>query len=96
MQYSLQEGFCNAVLEAQASGMLCVVSDAEGLTENVLHLITGWVVPKHDPQVLTTRLEEVVALKNTKKEELSKAASLRVKTTFNLEIQKQEFKEFFS
>src|SRR5690606_23867831 len=31
LQYSIQEGFCNAVLEAQAMGLLCVVSDAEGL-----------------------------------------------------------------
>ena len=37
LQYSIQEGFCNAVLEAQALGKLCVVSDAEGLSENVVH-----------------------------------------------------------
>src|SRR5690554_1651123 len=44
LQYSVQEGFCNAVLEAQAMGKLCVVSNAEGLSENVLHDKTGWVV----------------------------------------------------
>lgn len=52
IQYSVQEGFCNAVLEAQATGMLCVVSDAEGLAENVLHEITGWVVPKKGTRVI--------------------------------------------
>ena len=52
LQYSIQEGFCNAVLEAQALGLLCVVSDAEGLPENVLHEKTGWVVPKRDPKKL--------------------------------------------
>jgi colanic acid/amylovoran biosynthesis glycosyltransferase len=36
LQYSVQEGFCNAVLEAQAMGVLCFVSDAEGLQENVV------------------------------------------------------------
>ncbi|MEZ4854635.1 glycosyltransferase family 4 protein [Flavobacterium sp.] len=47
IQYSLQEGFCNAVLEAQAMGLFPgVVSDAEGLSENVLN-ITGFVVPKN-------------------------------------------------
>ncbi|MBK7870836.1 MAG: glycosyltransferase family 4 protein [Saprospiraceae bacterium] len=46
LQYSIQEGFCNAVLEAQAMGLLCIVSDAEGLPENILHGQTGWVVPK--------------------------------------------------
>ena len=52
LQYSLQEGFCNAVLEAQAMGLLCIVSDAEGLPENVLHGQTGWVVPKRQPALL--------------------------------------------
>ena len=35
IQPSIQEGFCNAVLEAQAMGLLCIVTDAEGLSENV-------------------------------------------------------------
>ena len=36
LQYSVQEGFCNAVLEAQAMGLLCVVSDGGALPENVI------------------------------------------------------------
>ena len=31
LQPSVQEGFCNAVLEAQATGLICIVSNAEGL-----------------------------------------------------------------
>ena len=50
LQYSIQEGFCNAVLEAQALGLLTIVSDAEGLPENVIHGETGWVVPKRKPK----------------------------------------------
>ena len=41
IQSSVQEGFGNAVLEAQASGLCCIVSDAEGLSENVLNEKTG-------------------------------------------------------
>src|SRR5690606_170832 len=43
LQYSIQEGFCNAVLEAQAMGLLCIVSNAEGLSENDMDKQTGWV-----------------------------------------------------
>ena len=47
IQYSLQEGFCNAVLEAQAMGVLPIVSNAEGLSENVINCQTGWdIIPK--------------------------------------------------
>ena len=42
LQYSIQEGFCNAVLEAQAMGKLCIVSNAEGLPENVPSLKMRW------------------------------------------------------
>jgi len=55
IQYSLQEGFCNAVLEAQAMGKICIVSDAEGLTENVVDGITGFVVPKGNSVALAKK-----------------------------------------
>ncbi|MCB1032081.1 MAG: glycosyltransferase family 4 protein, partial [Acidimicrobiales bacterium] len=42
------EGFCNAVLEAQAHGVPVVCSDADGLSENVKHGETGLVVPRRD------------------------------------------------
>ena len=35
LQYSLQEGYCNATLEAQSMGLITIVSNAEGLKENV-------------------------------------------------------------
>ena len=96
IQYSVQEGFCNAVLEAQAAGMLCIVSDAEGLSENVLHEKTGWVVPKRQPQLLA---EQILTTINMDKEQLDKVritAIERVKNEFNLEKQKTEFEHFYS
>jgi len=62
LQYSVQEGFCNAVIEAQAMGKQVVVSDAEGLSENVDSGHTGWVVPKLRPDLLADRLEQVINL----------------------------------
>ena len=95
LQYSLQEGFCNAVLEAQAMGLLCVVSNAEGLSENVLDNETGWVVAKRNPVALAKKMQEVIALEATEKEKIRLKAIERVRNQFNLEKQQQEFLEFY-
>lgn len=50
------EGFCNAVIEAQAHGVPVVCSDAGGLGENVQDGVTGFVVPRRDPGALADRL----------------------------------------
>ncbi|SRX55331.1 glycosyltransferase family 4 protein [Aequorivita sp. CIP111184] len=94
VQYSIQEGFCNSVLEAQAMGKLCVVSDAEGLPENVLHAKTGWVVPKHSPVLLAQRLVEIIELNSDEKLAISRNASRRVREEFNIEKQQKKFVDF--
>ena len=96
IQYSHQEGFCNAVLEAQAAGLLCIVSDAEGLSENVIHGVTGWVVPKRNPEALAKTIEMVISLSGEEKLKISTAAIERVKSKFNLEKQRKEFVEFYT
>ena len=58
IQPSIQEGFCNSVLEAQAMGLLVIVSDAEGLHENVINNVTGWVVKKRNPILLSEKLRK--------------------------------------
>jgi colanic acid/amylovoran biosynthesis glycosyltransferase len=96
IQYSVQEGFCNAALEAQAAGMLCIVSDAEGLSENVLHEKTGWVVPKRQPQLLARQIEAVYNLPEQKLKGIADFAVSRVKLDFNLEKQRNEFLTFYN
>lgn len=96
IQYSVQEGFCNAVLEAQAAGMLCIVSDAEGLSENVLHEKTGWVVPKRQPLLLARQIEAVYNLPQQKLKGIADTAVSRVKQDFNLEKQRNEFLTFYN
>ena len=96
LQYSIQEGFCNAVLEAQALGLLCIVSNAEGLAENVLDNQTGWVVPKRSPKLLAEKIKTVIHLSNEKKEEISKKAISRVKQEFGLQKQQGEFIRFYT
>lgn len=95
LQYSIQEGFCNAVLEAQAMGKLCIVSNAEGLTENVLHGETGWVVPKYSPHLLAEQIKKVLLMEEAEKLRMAQNAVKRVREEFNVEKQHGEFFAFY-
>ncbi|MCG2430480.1 glycosyltransferase family 4 protein [Aequorivita xiaoshiensis] len=95
LQYSIQEGFCNAVLEAQAMGKLCIVSNAEGLTENIMHGQTGWVVPKYSPYLLAERIKKVLLMADHEKSKITQNAVKRVREEFNVQKQKREFLEFY-
>lgn len=96
LQPSLHEGFCNAALEAQASGCLCVVTDGGGLRENVLNGKTGWVVPRRHPVLLAKKLEEVVLLPENEKIRIIRNAQHRVQEIFNIEKQNLAFQKFYN
>lgn len=95
LQYSIQEGFCNSVLEAQAMGLLCIVSNAEGLNENILHKKTGWVVPKRNPEALANKIVEVIKMPDTEHNKIKTNAILRVQNEFNLDKQNTAFLNFY-
>lgn len=95
LQYSIQEGFCNAVLEAQAMGIPCVVSNAEGLAENILDGKTGWVIPKRVPIILANKIKEILLMDVSKLTEIRNMAKERVSDKFNMEAQQRKFVEFY-
>jgi colanic acid/amylovoran biosynthesis glycosyltransferase len=95
LQYSIQEGFCNAVLEAQSMGLLCIVSNAEGLDENVLDMKTGWVVTKRQPENLAQKIMDVIQLPILKQQQIQQLAFERVQKEFNLELQNAAFCNFY-
>ncbi|WP_178988993.1 glycosyltransferase family 4 protein [Winogradskyella schleiferi] len=95
LQPSIQEGFCNAVLEAQAMGLLCVVTNAGALKENIIHDKTGWVVPKRHPRLLAKKIIEVVQLPTEKKEQFRLQAINRVQADFNIKKQQDAFAQFY-
>jgi len=91
---SISEGFCNAVLEAQAMGLPVVCTDAGGLAENVADGVTGFVVPRRDPKALAekmTLLTENSDLRNS----FGLAGIERVKNLFTIEKQLDAFEFFF-
>ena len=95
LQPSIQEGFCNAVLEAQAAGLLCIVSDAEGLSENILDENTGWVVPKRNAIYLADKIIEIILLDKEKKKEIRQMARTRVDRLFNSKDHIESWTQFY-
>lgn len=95
VMYSLDEGFCNSVLEAQAMGCLTLVSNHPALIENVVDNETGWVVEARKPKVLAESMEKVLNLPNDEVKRIRENAMRRVKESFNLKIQQEAFAHFY-
>lgn len=95
LQPSLQEGFCNAALEAQACGMLCLVTNADGLKENVINNKTGWIIQKRNPVDIADKIKFIVASSSQYQESIRKNAVDRVRKEFNIKNQNRQFIEFY-
>ncbi|HQY20143.1 MAG TPA: glycosyltransferase family 4 protein [Ignavibacteria bacterium] len=95
LQPSYEEGFCVSVLEAQAAGLMCIVSDAEGLKENVVDGESGWIIPKRNFKSFNEKIAEVCKMSFVDRKKISDTARERVKKEFRLEDQNEKFKEFF-
>lgn len=95
VQTSLNEGFCNALLEAQALGRLCISTNTGGQSENILDGVTGWLVSGLDPNNLANKIQEVMKMEPEVKKEISEAARSRAIKDFNIEQQQLAFAEFY-
>lgn len=95
LQTSLQEGFCNAVIEAQAMKCLCIVTDAGGLCENVLHNQTGWIIPKRNPQAIADMIIQIINMPQDFLEQVRSAARKRVLSEFLLEKHLQSWISYY-
>lgn len=91
---SIQEGFCNAVLEAQGLGLPAVVADAEGLPENVLDGQTGIVYNRWSNKEMIKSLEVLIHNEELR-QQLGNNAKRRVASEFRLESQVKEFIDFY-
>ena len=78
------------IIEAQAAGLPVVVSDAGGLPENVENGVTGFVVPRRDPEALA---EKLIALAGDPAlcQKMGQAGRQRAMTRFDLANQVQAF-----
>jgi colanic acid/amylovoran biosynthesis glycosyltransferase len=89
---SIQEGFSNAVAEAQAIGLPCLVSDAEGLEENIENDKTGYVFRKRNVEELACLLEKFDKLPQSEYLKMKLNGTERAKKKYNLHDQIKAFK----
>ena len=82
----IEEGFCNAVIEAQAMELPVVTSDAGGLPENVEDGVTGFVVPRRNPAALADKLA-LLARDPALRRRLGCAGRARATARFDLDRQ---------
>jgi colanic acid/amylovoran biosynthesis glycosyltransferase len=91
---AVSEGFSNAVLEAQAAGLPVVCSDADGLPENVVDGITGFVVPRRDAAALADKIR-ILADDTSLRRSMGEAGGERVRERFQLDQQTIAFEGIY-
>lgn len=91
---AISEGFCNAVLEAQAMGVPVICTDADGLSENVDNNKTGFVVAKWDVEAMADKLMWCYNNRDIARQ-MGEAGIARVKEKFLLENQVKAFESFY-
>ncbi len=96
VQTSLNEGFCNAVLEAQAMGLPCVAFRVGGLVENILDAQTGWLIAPFETLKMAEKIKFITERSLDDKEELKHFSRQRVQRHFNLNDQKKAFHQFYN
>ena len=92
---SVQEGFCISVIEAQAMELPVVVTDAEGLQENIEENVTGLVAKRWDVKDLADKME--ILLQNPDKcSSFGKAGRIRAIEHFGIDQQIKKFENLYS
>ena len=94
LQASVSEGFCNAVVEAQAMEVPVVSSDAGGLPENVQDEVTGLVVARRDAVALAEALSRLAGDPELR-QRMGKAGRARVLARFNVADQISSFERLY-
>lgn len=91
---ALSEGFCNAVLEAQSMMLPVVCSDAGGLSESVSDSVSGFVVPRRQPQALAEKMA-LLARDPELRQRMGLAGRQRVQANFSLPDQLDSFESLY-
>jgi colanic acid/amylovoran biosynthesis glycosyltransferase len=92
---SLQEGCSNVVLEAQARGLYCVVSDSEGMKEVVKDGVTGKICERFADFELIQAIKDYQKVEYNERLSIAQYAVRRIKENFNREKQLNEWRNYF-
>ena len=91
---AVSEGFVNAVLEAQAMAVPVVCTDADGLGDNVVDGVTGFVVARRDPTAMAERVA-ALAGDGERRRAMGAAGRERVVRHFRVEDQADAWVSFY-
>jgi colanic acid/amylovoran biosynthesis glycosyltransferase len=91
---AVSEGFCNAVLEAQAMRLPVVCTDADGLPENVEDGVTGLVVGRRNTAAMADALAKLAGDEELRRQ-MGRAGRDRVTARFQLQDQVSAFEELY-
>ena len=93
---SVQEGCSNFVLESQARGKYCIVSDAEGMNQVILNEETGKSIKKGDFVALKEAIVDFSNFSTEKRNEISIKAIARIENEFKRSTQIEKWLSFFN
>lgn len=91
---SVSEGLSNAVLEAMATGLPVVTTDAGGMAEAVRDGVDGFVVRRRDSEGMARCLERLARSPDLRRQ-MGQAACERVREHFGIERQIRVFGEVY-
>ena len=95
LQPSLSEGFSNAVLEAQANGLLCIVSAVGGLKENIEDGKTGKLVDAYSAIQIALGIQEFINFSYDEEMSIIKMAKKNIAKKNNLVVHSDSWVLFF-
>lgn len=90
----VSEGFCNAVLEAQSMKVPVICTDAGGLPENVVDGVTGFIIPKRNPEAMADKLLQLAESPDLRGK-MGLAGRKRVIAEFKLTDQISKYDRFY-
>ncbi len=93
---SVQEGCSNFVLESQARGKYCIVSNAEGMNQVILDGITGKLIPRGDFVAVKEAIIDFSSFTVEKRNEIANKSISRIDKEFRRSIQIDKWLNFFN
>lgn len=93
---SLTEGLGNAFLEAMASGIITVGTNAGGIPDFLEDGKTGFIVGIEDPESIEVTIREIMQLDSVEKEKILKDAKEMVISTYNWEVISKDMEVMFN
>ncbi|MBZ0246281.1 MAG: glycosyltransferase family 4 protein [Cyclobacteriaceae bacterium] len=96
IQPSISEGFCNAVIEAQMSGCICIASNVGGLSENVVNEKTGFLVSPRNPPELATAIDRIINMPLEQRILISKDARDNALRVFDYSNHCNQWSDFYA